>query len=320
MRAMRMVRASLSVRMWVRWLTCLTLLLAAPAILASNESAETVSLSLQVDNPRNFGYVVGDTLERRIKVNATRAVVFEGASLPKTGRQDPWLALLSAEVEPGPGVRARSHTFRLLYQLRNAPVELKRITLPALKLDFSDGPEAVQADVQEWSVTAGPITPADARADRTPLRPDRLPPPISTTSAWVALVACLGLASVILVYGIAVSALQRRNAPFARAYRAIRRASYGRQDQATRAGVYQESLRVIHRALDDTVGWRVFRVGLDEFLDEAPQFADLSDRMSRFLQLSRDEFFGGGVPPAQQDMQWLLAFCRECRARERRLS
>jgi mxaA protein len=314
--------------------TCAVMALGAPATAfpggISGPDTQTPNVAVTVVNPRSFGYVVGDTLERRIVLTSSRVLRFESPSLPKLGPQTAWLTLVSATLERPRGQGDHRYEIRLRYQLSNAPKEVRSITLPSLHLRFSDSalPDAaqrtVEAQIEDWHVTIAPIIAPNAPLSIALLRPDRSPQPLSTTPALAAIALSTGLAAAILAALVGGPFLTRRNGPFARAYRTIRgAAARGGGGDADRASRYVAALRALHRAFDETAGWCVFSDRLEIFFAEHPRFADVREATEQFLRMSQREFFAYNVDAEEQETQasrirWLLEFCRDCRVRERR--
>ena len=263
---------------------------------------------------RSFGYVIGDTLERHITLTASDAVELEASSLPHPGKQSSWLVLLDVRPEPTPGVRSTHHTVELRYQIRNAPTETRPIVLPAFALRFRDARERVEVPISESRVTVAPIIPANQVPEALSQRPDRPPQPLSVAPDLRRLILFAVVALTLIAYGMLIPQLALRRAPFARAYRHIRRAAHDVESSHR----YREALRALHRAFDETAGAPVFADRLEEFFAERPWFADLRGPTDNFLMMSRREFFADSASAADSDIAWLLEFSRACHLRERR--
>lgn len=287
----------------------------APAA-AANTWQTANAVQVEVINPRSFGYVLGDTPERRIIITGPRALAYEPESLPQPGARTPWLTLIGTTVESKDRLRSHRYEFRFRYQVTNAPTDIRPAALPSLHLRFKEAARTIDASVDEWGITVGPIIPAGMRADATPLRPDQLPQRLSVVPALAGIVLCLGLAVAIAIFLICMPWMKRYHGPFAQAYRAVRRAAA----QPDRRQGYQAALRALHRAFDETARKRVFADTLDEFTTKQPRFADLREGTEKFLRLSQRAFFGGEVSSQETEFDWLLQFCRDCRARERESS
>ena len=102
-----------------------------------------------------------------------------------------------------------------------------------------------------------------------------------------------------------------RNRPFGRAWRQLRHLPHSVSEAQWRA-----ACKCVHAALNRSAGEVLFESGLERFIAAHPAFDALRDDLSRFLRMSRGEFFGDGARVAG-NVQWLLALCRRCRDAER---
>jgi mxaA protein len=314
-------------------------LLAAPCAEAASAAPARDDPNATVEmgggSPRRFGYVVGDLIERRALVSAPAGFTLEPASLPKLGTQTVWLALNRASVRDQGGTPHR-YEIDLRYQLINAPTEVRSLALPGFRVRFTPAaardlgsaraPANVEAPIQEQWVKVAPILAAHVPLSAVLLRPDRPPRALSSTSARLTAGLSAMLATAIGAALIAQPTLRRRNGPFARAHRRLRRTVLRAERAGAGAeGVYPAALRVVHRAFDQTAGWRMFPDRLGEFLAQRRQFADLRCGIERFLDMSEREFFDCSASRScespqreRSNLRWLLEFTGECRSRERR--
>jgi mxaA protein len=280
--------------------------------------AQSSSLAVQTVEPRPFGYVIGDRLERRVLVSAPRQYSLDRASLPKSGRVNAWIELGEIALTERSGMNARNYEIGLDYQLLNSPLEVKTLELPPLRLKFVAGSERAEQRVGSWPFTLAPITPETvlARAGLEELRPDRAPTLIDTRAVRLRLAlygTLLGAALLVLGYRRFAAPLLARG-PFARAYRELAALSAHAQDPLT----YRRALRRMHRAFDESAGRSVFAETLDRFFGERAQAARLRADTNLFFELSRREFFGAGLSADVRSLDWLLALCRRWREVERR--
>jgi mxaA protein len=284
-------------------------------------------------SPRRLSYVVGDLIERRALVSAPAGFTLEPASLPRLGTQNAWLALLEASVRDQGGTPPR-YEIDLRYQLINAPTEVRSLALPGFHVRFTPAPArargsarsqvSAETAIEEQTVRIAPILPAQVPVSAALVRPDRSPRALSSTPALLGAVVTTVLATGIVAALLSQPILRRRNGPFARAYRRLRRTVLRAERLGNAAeGDYPSALRVVHRAFDQTAGWRLFPDRVGDFVAQWRQFADLRGGIERFLDLSKREFFDCR-PRAEEshrersDLRWLLEFTQECRARERR--
>jgi mxaA protein len=298
-----------------RILAAATLMLAA-----AGARPDAAPVRVQIEEPRPFGYVVGDTLQRRIRIEAPRPWAIAADALPKPGRIDRWLELRAARLETRTEGESTRYELLATYQLMGSPEEVKLLNLPRIELRLRDGPRSRIEEVPESPFTAAPVTPAYVmgRGGLDELRPDRLPPPVPTggISARLALYAA-GIASILLYLAYARFVnpiIARRNRPFARACRELKRL---RRHAAGRDAL-RPALRRVHRAFDETAGAALFAERLDAFFAGQPRFAGLRRAAEEFFRLSRREFFEGGTGGDSDSLERLISLCREGRRIERR--
>ena len=242
----------------------------------------------QVENPRPFGYVVGDLLERRVKLSAIPAK----ETLPQPGRVDDWLELRQVEIN------GRDVAFT--YQLMNAPAEVKTLQLPPLTLDAGDSRVAIA----EWPFTAAPITPPFvlAREGLSEIRADTPPQIIATRGAELRLLLyALGLAALMLWWGYEKFAWRISDRPFSRAYRELRSLEEG-------DGAYRRALKIVHRAFDEAAGRALFAQELPGFFAKHPRFEAAAADTHKFFSLSEQEFFTANR--SERAIGWIISFCR----------
>jgi mxaA protein len=264
--------------------------------------------SLDVVEPRAFGYTVGDVLQRRVLLQLPPGWELALSSLPQTRRPGQALELRAARLD--------GRELRLDYQVFLAPTEVRTLEIPPLQLRLA-GPAGEQfLRLDAWPVTVAPLVPIEVspRTGLGEMRPDAPPPPISTEARRLRL--ALYAAALVLVAGYLVHVYVglpwwgRRQRPFAQAWRSLRRLP------AAASGPQQrEALLLLHRALNASAGEVVFESGLADFIARHPRFAPLHDRLAGFFRHSHDEFFAGRG--GQADLRWLRALCRACRDIER---
>lgn len=273
-------------------------------VAASPVGAQTVRLT--VVDPRPFGYMVGDLLERRLSVDGAAPLTLARQSLPVPGRVDSWLELRQVEASDA----GESVEVRLVYQLLNSPVEPATLSLPRVRLHIESEGRRYDPEAGEAEFAASPLLPPAAVGSAAD-RPRADLPPMPMDSGWRrARLAGYGALATLLAAALAWPLLPRRRAgPFARAYRELRRLPRPFDSPTRRA-----ALRILHRAFDETAGHALLESDLAAFLRAHPHF--VGGPADEFFTLSRQEFFGGAAPGA--DPGRLLALGRELRARERR--
>ena len=101
--------------------------------------------AVNVYEPRNFGYFIGDTLERDIEVVTSGKTELFTAALPRPGSLTYWLDLVSiSHTERDEGGR-RHYDLKLKYQIFYSAIEATELDIPAFPLKFKN-PASVAPD------------------------------------------------------------------------------------------------------------------------------------------------------------------------------
>ncbi len=248
---------------------------AAPAVEPQAEGDEAV-----VEQPRPFGYVLGDTLIQRVYL----APEFQLESLPPLERAGLWFSRRSATLEQGEDGR---RWLIMDYQLVNAPQALVTVSLPSVTLKSRAGKVL---KVSPWPISVGPLTPqhAFAKGGLQELRPDHPAPtvPIATLQRKLRLwLTAFGVTvAAWLAWWIIRSIRAAANQPFARALREVRRVGHDSP----------EAWLALHRAFDRTAGRALQMSTLPALFNQAPHLAAERPAIEQFYNQSNLRFFGGG--------------------------
>lgn len=272
--------------------------------------------SIETDEPRAFGYQVGDLVQRRVVLHLPEGWSLDADSIPKPGARGQPLELRRIERREQREAGGVRHELSLHYQVFFAPTAVRTFEMPPFRLALR-GPAREEAlRVEAWPVTVAPLVPVEVspRTGLGELRPDR-PPPLRDLAAvqrrlavWAGLALLLAAALAALHVGLPWYA--RRHRPFGQAWPALKRLAPAADDAQWRA-----ACRRLHEALDRSAGEVVFERTLERFVAARPAFAPLHDELRRFLQLSHREFFAG-APRAADDARWLVGLARRCRDAE----
>ena len=282
--------------------------------LAAHAAAAPLMLTATSDQPRAFGYTVGDVVSRRIALQVPEGLALDEESLPRVGGRGRALELQRVQLQRS--ITGVPVALQLDYQVFLAPREVRVLEMPVLELRFDGTPRPQSLRIDAWPVTVGPLAPADAstREGLGEMRPDRAPPLLDTSAARTRLTVTLAVIALLLAYLAQVylvlpwSAQRRR--PFGRAWAVLRRLP-AEADAAERRAAFER----LHAALNETAGEVLFEPGLDNFIASRPRFAPLRGELARFFAASRAEFFAAGR--AAVDSRWLVDLCRRCRDLER---
>jgi mxaA protein len=273
------------------------------ALATSNAIAAQPPVPATVEQPRPFGYVIGDLLTQRVLLTTPNSD-FNPTALPPVQRVNIWFERRAPRIELGSDQR---RWLVVDYQVINAPPTLTTVTLPAWDLKSEAG--GAQLRVPAASISIAPLVSNSSSASADELRPDREVSVLNTAPVRTRLL----LWSIAL--GITLAAwlawLQWRNwrdsldHPFARAQRELRRI-----DETA-----PEAWQALHRAFDQTAG-RVLQIEtLPTLFERAPHLQPRRTEIERFFTQSSERFFGAGLP---SDALSVRALCHELRQIERR--
>jgi mxaA protein len=255
-----------------------------------------------VEQPRPFGYVVGDLIQQRVLLQAGTHPV-DPTSLPRPGRVGVWLDRRVPSISRD----AQGRRWLVVdYQLINAPQGLTTVNLPAWELGTKSGQTL---SVARWPISVGPLTGRTviAQGGLQALRADRPAPIVPTEPIARQIEIWTGALALTLLVWIGWFVWRNwRDAleqPFARAAREMR----GVGDEAPQAW------QALHRAFDRTAGRVVQTATLASLFERASHLEPLRPRIEEFFRCSADYFFGSG--PASFSVH---ALCNELRRVERR--
>lgn len=264
------------------------LLLAAPAM------AQDVS----VQNPRAYGWWLGDELVQQVRITLPAGAALDPASLPRARAVDYWLDLRAVERQDD-GNRIN---LTLRYQNFYAALEPSTRQVPAFPMRLMDGS---RLDLPGFSYVTSPLRPILAPSTPDQLQPD---PPYHLIDSRPTLMR-LALSGVALLAGLLMLSWHQGWFPFhARAARPFTQAA-----RRLRRLPEPEARRSLHRAFDAAFGRVLIGADLDGFLAQKPQFAPLAERLRGFFAASDARFFGAGSAPDQD----IAALARDLSAIER---
>ncbi len=274
-------------------------------------ASEPASLALRIDDPRPFGYAVGDLVIRHVTLELESGAALDREALPKPGRVNSSLELRSANLRQHRGFGLRVFELDLIYQIMKAPQQVETLNLPEVGIKLAGEAKPTQS-VPAWPITVAPLTPEYVLASHglEEMRPSTAAPHVRTgptrARMWLYGAALLGLLLAWLYRKYGVSWIARYRGPFARAYRA-----------AGRADSLPELARLLHQAFNQTAGRTVIAPALEEFFAQHPRFAALGGRIHAFFAESQRAFFAAGEANPRLEREALLSLARDLRDRER---
>ena len=166
------------------------------AALAAPARAQTESARVEVDEPRAYGWMVGDVVERSVRLVLPPGTVVDAASLPQPGRRGQALELRHVAFRQG-------RELWLEYQVMLSPPEPRVLEMPGFELQLRDAAGRASAlRVDAWPVGVVPLVAREAPSRRGfgELQPDLPPPPVATDGHRRRLAAALALSLVVAAY------------------------------------------------------------------------------------------------------------------------
>lgn len=262
--------------------------LALATSLAAHAVDERVITRLDIEQPRGFGYHIGDRLSRHITLELRAPYVLDTQALPAAGRFSDFLALDTPRITSSARDGATFYDIRFDYQVVNVGLEAASVAVPHHDLQYANGQEVLKALIPDTRIT---VTPLRAKDDAT-LAPNAAPAPrvFEATALW-ACAASLALCVLGLAFMHGGLPSWRRARPFMLALDEVRAA----QRRGWRDEDYAAALRAVHRAFNATAGRTVFADALTEFFQEYPAYAGLHAPLTDFFARSRGFFFAPGV-------------------------
>lgn len=277
----------------------IALLLVVAAVVTNTIAAQQPAI---VEQPRPFGYVVGDLVTQRVLLT-TPGQDFEPTALPPAQRVNIWLERRAPRIEKASDGR---RWLVLDYQLINAPQALTTIQLPAWRIE--DKAQGARLDIPAAPISIAPLI-SNSSSTAAELRPDREVSIIDTAPSRANVLLWSIALGVTLVAWLAWLLWRNwrdsHNQPFARALHELRRIDE----------MAPEAWQAVHRAFDQTAG-RVLQIEtLPTLFERSPQLQPRRAEIERFFAQSNERFFGAGP---QGHLLSVRALCHELRRIERR--
>ncbi len=284
-----------------------------PALMPSTNVAAASGAAFQptVQEPRAFGYLLGDVLTQRILLK-DGGYDLGTVTPPSLGRTDAWLERRRIRSETDADGR---QWMAIDYQVVNVPTTLMQIALPALSLTSSSG---ATLQVGEWPLSIGPATPANPfnAGDLQAVRPDRQAPAVPTAPLRRQAGFALGLLMLSLLswagWWLWRNARESARLPFARAWRELRRMQRASEPHADASA---QAWLCLHRALNETAGHVVHAGALSGLFVRAPYLQPLRAQLEQFYRQSSERFF---TPASSGDAYPLRTLCEALYRAEQR--
>lgn len=268
------------------------------------QTATDASQPIRTEQPRGFGYVIGDVLTQRVLLDNTTAQSLQ--DLPGADRAGLWFERRAARIQ----LDVLGQRWLVLeYQIINSPLESTTVKLPRLALSTTNGQKIT---LDSWPVSISPLTPepVTGQGDHQAIRPDRLATPTPTQvlqtnlTRWLLALAVIGFAW--LAWLGWRNRHDRVKLPFEHAWHELKQL----KDLNSNPAAWQS----VHHALNAAAGHAVQTGSVERLLTAAPQFGPLKADLESFFDHSDQRFFARSATPKTFD---LLGLCRSLRRIER---
>lgn len=286
-------------------------------------------VSIKLEDPaKDAGYVVGDILSRKVTITIKKPYQLIKESVPIVGYEHRYkgqisgIELVNIIMSSKEKSDSETHILDMSYQVFTTSRVAKPAALRAeiLKMRNTENKD----EVVEYRVPSFPfrVSPLSVYG-QVKLDEEMYPysPPLILDSSQaiinvkvltsIFIVALLGL---LYIFGT-ITWLPRMGAPFAKAYRDIKKMSDSTED-------IKKAVTRVHQSLNETMGVSVFNNNLDALLSKKPAFLPVKQDIEKFLGLSHQVFFQDASNPLSEDnpKKWLLELCRHLRHCERGLT
>ncbi len=246
-------------------------------------------LAVETTEPRQFGYVLGDKIERTFVVESAKQVELNKEKL-KLGRIDTWFSVVNIRDS---GVSSNKPKFSLTYQVINVPETPSMVEIASRTIDvIVDGkPKAIQ--VPKLLVTIAPLTPRlvsnmDGLENIQPDEDVGMISSINTENRLQLYLLVLILPFSLLIYCWVPwdRFFKNKNLPFNKGRREVLVLLKLKQDNFE-----EKSLRIFHNALNKTFKKTIFVEEVREACKKVPSYAPLIEELEYFLRCSQKYFY-----------------------------
>ncbi len=280
--------------------------------------------SVVIENPRNYGYHVGDNIRQTIHIKYAKDMELRMDSAPKEGAVTPWIKLDSIEKTDSTEREANYTKLVLNYQISGFEAEKNTIDTPEFELSVEKGHEKLPVLIHAVSLHISRLAKnfVDITQTEVTLAAPLGPEPISTRLyfylKWALFVLGLGLL-VLAIRKLLLSAKTwSADHPFSAAIEQIK--SINTKD----AGSDLQAHRMIHQAFNQQFGRTLFESELDQFFDQHKAFEKEEKGIRKFFEESRSLFFSKTEVDAKQDsvshINRLVELAKRCKRAEKGIS
>jgi mxaA protein len=279
------------------------------------------------DPVRDAGYVVGDILNRKITLTIKKPYQLIDESLPIVGYEHRYkgqvsgIELSAIDKKTTNNSNGETHVLDLSYQVFKTNRVAKPAALRAeiLRLRNTENiKEVVAYRIPSFNFRISPLSViGQVKLDEemypfmSPLTLDNSK--ITLNIKVLATLLALALLGLLYIFGT-LAWLPRMGAPFAKAYRDIKKLNESPED-------IKQTVSRLHESLNKTAGGSLFSHNLAAFITKKPAFAPAKQEIEQFFGLSHQVFFADSSNALNHDKPkaWLLSLCKTLRNCERGL-
>lgn len=268
-------------------------------LLAMSGSALAAEPQVSMELPRDHGWWIGDVLVAAAVIRVDEAYELDPASLPNPRAVTYWLDLRTVGVtDQGSLDGRRTYVIDFEYQTFYAPLEPKRLVVPAVTIGFRSGERHVTATVPPWSFVSSPLREILAPTVPEAIRDAPRPSVVDTIGLQLRAAASLAVATLsaaAFAWHRNLWPFRRKDRPFTDAFGEVRRLLHRGADDLR----YRRALVALHRGFDRAFGRRMLAPDVEAFLRSRPIFAAHAERIFAFFEASRHAFFGPDAGAAE---------------------
>lgn len=253
--------------------------------------------AVTMNEPRAFGYFVGDLLHRTAEIAVAPGEEFVAASLPQPGQLAYWLEL--SKVTPSQQTQGgqRHLTLTLEYQLFYVPIDTRKVKIPATNIELKGAEGTRIVTIPAFTFLISPIREIypekSGETTATFLKDDARAQRLKTGTVRTAILA----SALTSALALALLAFHRAWWPFhARPRRPFTEAQRTVTDHRQSYGI---ALLALHRAFDRAHGERLLAADLDQFLAQRPEQSGNRAASQRFFSASQTFFFANDPVAAE---------------------
>ena len=287
---------------------------------ANEKSMPDEIKSFTFRTPPKFGYFIGDVVEHRIDIAVVKPYTLAIEHLPKPGPRTRWLTVKDIDVDNKLSDDNNRYTIITTYQLFKGVKRTTKLTIPPVILRFNNNDNAnFEFDTPAWSFSIAPLIRNNIKDNELNVVP-AIKPELLTVNTHFGLISIgiVALLSWLAWFYDWLPFLPKRAGPFAKAFREIKKLSRGK----LKPEAYESALKLIHRAINQTVEATVFADQLDDYYPDFPVLAESLNGLRTFFRISQGVFFDKNPAKYRREypLTWLESFCQDLSRIEKKIS